>query len=387
MFGSINYKKYPILFVDDDLDALKSIKMILEANFTVDSTDDPYKALEMLKEREYALVLSDQKMPRMPGFELLARVKEISPLTIRVLITGFAEIEDAIKAINNGEIYRYIPKKIPNEDRDILIRQAIQWYHLQKERDRLYTANQRLLKQLATQEKISAVGYFGNVVYGMFRPLLQHLGHDLAREEMKYVCGDACVRPKETKMLMEKIAKAIVTLKEITDSEFFVKPLKEGIPVSEENANLNGIIRNILDYYVPRYTVSKEEEKKYRFDLKLAKDLPQLRLDVDKIDYAIERIILNSMESREDVTVTIKTKLKTEEKKEYVVLEISDDGCSIPKDNLEKVRTPFFTTKPGQAGLGLTIAENIFNKHEATIDIKNNLLKGITVTITFLPQH
>ncbi|MFH1077147.1 MAG: response regulator [Pseudomonadota bacterium] len=137
MFEDINYKDYPILFVDDEPDALETIQWVLGKSFTVDSTDDPDKALAMLKEKEYAVILSDQRMPKMPGFELLAKAKEISPMTIRVVITGYADIEAAIAAVNKGEVYRYVPKKIPAIERDMLLKEAIKWHHTLKEMERL----------------------------------------------------------------------------------------------------------------------------------------------------------------------------------------------------------------------------------------------------------
>ncbi|MFH0926917.1 MAG: ATP-binding protein [bacterium] len=384
MSSGITFKEHKILMVDDEKEYLENMLTNLKHDFSILTAFKASDAREILEKESIAVILSDQKMPDILGTDLLIEVKEKYPDTIRVLITGYTDLGAAIDAINKGDIYRYIPKTASVPEIEGLIKQSIERYYLRKEKNKLYNANQRLLKQLATQEKISAVGYFGTVLHDMFQPLLQQLGHDLAQEDlMKYSCGDDCARPKETKVLMEKVAKSILTLKEVTSSEFFIKPLKEDVPTPQKDANLNGIIKNIVDYYVPKYTVPDEEKKKYNFDLKLANDLPQLALDVDKIDYAIERVILNSVQSREDVTITIKTKLKKEEKKEYVVLEISDDGIGIPKENLEKIRTPFFTTKPGHTGLGLTIAENIFNKHEATLDVKNNLLKGTTVTVTF----
>lgn len=139
MLSDMNYKNYPILMVDDEPLMLEALKSTLEETFAVHSTDDPNKALQMVSQMEYAVILSDQKMPKMPGSELLSKVKEISPLTARILITGFADIEAAIEAVNQGEIFRYIPKKMPRGDRELLVKQGIQWYRMHREMKRLQT--------------------------------------------------------------------------------------------------------------------------------------------------------------------------------------------------------------------------------------------------------
>lgn len=81
MTEMIDYKKYPILFVDDETDVLTTMVSVLEESFTVESTNKPEEALKMVNEKEYAVILSDQRMPKMNGFELLSEVKKISPYT------------------------------------------------------------------------------------------------------------------------------------------------------------------------------------------------------------------------------------------------------------------------------------------------------------------
>ncbi len=85
------------------------------------------------------MVLTDQKMPDVTGTELLAELKETHPDIVRILITGYTDIGAAVKAINEGNIYRYIPKTSFSEEIIGLIKQAIEWYHVHKEMRRLQT--------------------------------------------------------------------------------------------------------------------------------------------------------------------------------------------------------------------------------------------------------
>lgn len=236
------------------------------------------------------------------------------------------------------------------------------------------------MERLAVKEKISALGYFGNILYEKFLPILKNLSVSLAREKIKYdVCGDDCAKSLETKELMKQTKKIIETFDDVAKEKFFIESLKNNVTLPKEDAGLNDIIRNIVNYYQP-----ESVNKKLEIHLELEDGLPTIKLDVDKVDYAIERILLNSIQSKDyGVNIKIKTYKVKEGDEQYIILEISDNGCGIVQENIERVFTPFFTTKEGHRGLGLTIAENILNKYDATIDIKNNYPEGTLVTVTF----
>jgi len=168
MNSELDYQKYPILLVDDDIEVLETFGALLQDTFSVDTTDDPEKALTMIRTKNYAVILSDQRMPKMAGTTLLSKTHQLSPESIRVLITGYTDLDAAIEAINSGEIYRYIPKQVSSTDKEILIRQAIELYHTREEKDRLQKENQRILKKLAVQKKLSVIGYFGLSGYLQF---------------------------------------------------------------------------------------------------------------------------------------------------------------------------------------------------------------------------
>ena len=118
-----------------------------------------------MKNESIAVIISDQKMHGITGVELFKEVKVKYPNIVRVLITGYTDLEAAIDAINKGDVYRYIKKTASLEEINNSIKQSIERYHLQQEKNRLFEANKRLLKRLATQEKVSAIGYFENVLY------------------------------------------------------------------------------------------------------------------------------------------------------------------------------------------------------------------------------
>ena len=139
--------KRTVLFVDDEEKILKSLKRSL--------TYEPYKtlfaesgkkALEILRQEEVHVIVTDLRMPEMDGFELLGIVREEYPYIIRLVLSGYAEIDVLLNAINNGEILRFITKpwKSTPEFKTI-IRQSIEHYDLHSERELLLTYFEQLI--------------------------------------------------------------------------------------------------------------------------------------------------------------------------------------------------------------------------------------------------
>ena len=127
-----------VLLVDDEPNVLSALRRLLRpAGYTVLLANGGEEALQLLTGQPVDLVISDMRMPVMSGDQLLARVREGWPQTLRILLTGYADIASAVAAINEGGIYRYISK--PWDDAELLrvVQQALELATLQREKDRL----------------------------------------------------------------------------------------------------------------------------------------------------------------------------------------------------------------------------------------------------------
>ena len=131
-------QQYPILIVDDELPNVEVLIEKLRREFVVDAVQSGPDALEKMKTKQYAVVVSDHKMAPMDGVTLLEQVSRLYPETIRLLITGYTDYEAAVDAINKGHVYRYIFKSrtIANEI-VALVQQALDYYWERRERIRL----------------------------------------------------------------------------------------------------------------------------------------------------------------------------------------------------------------------------------------------------------
>jgi two-component system, probable response regulator PhcQ len=145
---------YKILLVDDDAHVISSLKRALHKEpYQILSANTAAEALTVLAEENIDLLVSDEMMPGMKGAELLAVVSRKYPRTIRIMLTGHATLETAIKAINEGRIYRFLTKPWNDVDLAVTLRQALEHRTLVMENRRLNTENQRQEKILAFLEQ------------------------------------------------------------------------------------------------------------------------------------------------------------------------------------------------------------------------------------------
>ncbi|PLX90916.1 MAG: phosphohydrolase [Desulfuromonas sp.] len=139
-----------LLCVDDEMSILRSLnRVLMDEDCEVLTANSGAEALEILAETtDLALIISDQRMPEMTGVEFLQQAKEIRPDAYRVMLTGYADINATMDAVNKGEIWRYITKPWDDEQLILLVRDALKHYNLQRENQRLQGIVQRQNEEL-----------------------------------------------------------------------------------------------------------------------------------------------------------------------------------------------------------------------------------------------
>ena len=148
-FPSLNPGAGRILIVDDEEIVLVALReMLIRQGYQVVTTTDPTVAIEELKLQEFAIVISDQRMPNLSGLELLARAREIQPDATRILITAVLSLDTVLEAINQGEIYRFIVKPWLREELLVTMKNAAQRYELIRQNRGLQAGTQAMNQQL-----------------------------------------------------------------------------------------------------------------------------------------------------------------------------------------------------------------------------------------------
>jgi CheY-like chemotaxis protein len=139
-------KKLKILVVDDEPDNLDLLYRTFRRDFHVLKADSGINALEVLAaEGEVAVIISDQRMPEMKGTEFLSKTVPQFPDTVRIILTGFTDIEDLVEAINAGQVYKYITKPWDPSELKAVVQRAAETYDLLKQRtEELRRANAQM---------------------------------------------------------------------------------------------------------------------------------------------------------------------------------------------------------------------------------------------------
>jgi len=128
-------RKAKMLVVDDEPDNLDLLYRTFRRDFQVLKAESGIRALEVLaQEGEVAVIISDQRMPEMKGTEFLSRTVPKFPDTMRIILTGFTDVEDLVEAINSGQVYKYITKPWDPNELKAVVQRAAETYDLLKQR-------------------------------------------------------------------------------------------------------------------------------------------------------------------------------------------------------------------------------------------------------------
>ncbi len=171
-----------ILFVDDEPEVLASLKVLLRKRYSIDTADTPHEALKLIQNsKPYSVIVSDLRMPEMDGVRFLAEVRRLSPGTIRIMLTGHADLDAALAAVNEGHIFRFLEKPTNTRILTNTLDAALKLY--------------RLLEELKEKEKIleedlKAAAFIQKSFLPNCQPNIDRLRINWKFQPSEYVGGD-----------------------------------------------------------------------------------------------------------------------------------------------------------------------------------------------------
>ena len=370
--------KRVILLVDDDQDVLVPMSILLEDAYRVATATGGGEALVMLEGEKVELVIADQRMPGMTGVELLTRVRERYPDIVRLVLTAYTDFDAMLKAINEGQVYRYIIKPWDQDDMRLTIRQALEWKDLRDSQGRLsaeVSEAHRLITQrnielerahdtILRQEKLTAVGQFAAE---MAHEMNNHLQILLSANE------EQLQRAMEDQQVIADQARMMVTIaKDIRD--FSIDSTLSFEPkLTDPLESVEFVMRSCS--YHPDFRHIK---------LRLDKEaVAKCRLDARQFKHMLMNLLKNAAHaSPAGSEIVIYLDVGRD-----MVLKVVDHGKGIPEGRRDRVWEPFFTTneKIG-TGLGLSICRQVVEMHGGTIDFEETRGGGTTFTVS-IPVH
>jgi two-component system probable response regulator PhcQ len=168
------YAKYAVLYVDDEEQALKYFRKGLEKEFSVLTASNISQAMEILQRDagKVAVLITDQRMPGGSGTDLLTEVRQRWPAIVRIITTAYSEIDDAIKAVNAGAIFKYLTKPVDFAVMRQTMRSAFDLFLSQGERDTMLQIKMSSLRRMVVADRVASLS---NMSYG----LVQHMRNSL----------------------------------------------------------------------------------------------------------------------------------------------------------------------------------------------------------------
>ena len=146
-------KTFSILYLDDEEDNLISFKAVFRRYYNIHTALSPDDAFNIINENNIDLVISDQRMPKQTGVEFFESLNIKYPEIVRMILTGYSDIQAIIDAINKGKIYYYITKPWNFEELKVILDNALETYNLKNKNKQLEVENQKLLMMALQQEK------------------------------------------------------------------------------------------------------------------------------------------------------------------------------------------------------------------------------------------
>jgi signal transduction histidine kinase len=378
----IDYKKYPILFVDDEEENLEIFSINFGDTFTIYSANSGPEGLELLEREFVGLVLSDQRMVGMTGMEFLQEVRKRHPEIVTMLVTAYSDLDVLAEGVNAGLLYSYILKPWEVKDLKIALSRGIEHYYLVSERDRLHREQIETLKKMARANRLSAVGTLAAGVAHEIRNPLVSIQTFLEMVPQKLAELSLSDPDKLDKEFWEQFH--TLSFSEIQRIRNLISELinfARLTPPDFKEADLSRVVQTMVEL-----TRKEAARKGVKVKSHLDPGLPLVLIDVSRIKQVLLNLILNALQAMKeggDMEILARS-VNQRDRGQCVQLIVRDHGEGIPEKIQEQLFDPFFTTKdPGEGiGLGLTICHQIMEEHGGEIEIKSQTGVGTEAILT-----
>jgi signal transduction histidine kinase len=380
--------RHTFLIVDDEPAMLESLRHFFRREYAVVTAPNGRQALEILDQQEAHVILSDQRMPGMSGDEFLARAREVQPDAIRLLFTGYADLEAVISAVNKGGIFRYILKPWEPAEIESVVRQAARQYELLVERRRLIAdlqaANERLSRAnedlaLANQLKTA----FLEVASHEFNTpitIVQGLAELLCLMSPERDAQETAIL-KQISEGTRQLARLVATTLHMVESDNFKRALET------RPTDLGDLLRRAADQVGPFVTA-----RGLRFNVDLAGDLGMVRIDADKIRDAVLNLLSNAIKFTPDGgELALEARCADAD---WVEIVVSDKGIGLEPRALAHLFDPFFTEfdpshhstgdfgfRKRGLGLGLSLVKKFVELHGGEVRAQSALGSGTRIAL------
>ena len=377
-------EKHAFLVVDDEQNVLDSICDLLRSDYTLFCARNADEARGVLREESIQIVMSDQRMPRLTGVDLLKEIKEHYPDTVRMIFTGYADLQVVVQAINDGQVFRYLTKPWDPEELKATVRQAAEYYDLVSERKRLLVELERANTDLYKANLLKAA-FLDVAGHELSTPVTVILGMtELANEHIEQTNENG----SEFIAYVRVVRSAVERLKHLIEN--MLKLLQVGSFQTAAERQLVGcraLFGDVADQVAPFL-------KRRRQNLHVTVDPEETMISVDrtKMHDVILNLVMNAIKFSPDGSPIELRAVAANGRP--VTIEVADSGVGISDQDLPHIFEPFFTSFNTLAhssgshefrkrgfGMGLAIVKKFVEMHGASLRVRSGQSAGTKFVI------
>ncbi|KJS30162.1 MAG: histidine kinase [Desulfatitalea sp. BRH_c12] len=366
-------KAMRLLLVDDEEDFRQTlVKRLNKRGITAHQAGSGEKCLSLLADQPMDVVVLDVKMPGMNGIDVLHHIKRMGISTEVILLTGHAATQDGVEGIKTGA-FDYLSKPVQFEHLLGKIMQAYDKILGAREKHQAAEYKARLAQQMIATERLAALGTLAagvaheinnplaiiNEAAGFMRLVLNKQTADMPRKEA-------------FEKALEKIENSVKRARAITHQLLGSVRKNDSVLAEVDITELVGETMQLM--------LNETREKNISLSLDAAADLSAIWVEPNQVRQILINLLSNAIQA---TPAQGRVWIKVANSAGGVSIDVCDDGTGIPRENLEKIFEPFFSTKsPGKGtGLGLYVTRQIVEKLGGTIEVRSQLGKGSQFTV------
>lgn len=376
-----------LLVIDDEVEITRSIFRQFRKKYKVYTATSGNDAVELMEQYPIQVVISDQRMPGMTGVDFFSKIKYKYPDALKMILTGYSDIEAVIGAINEGQVFRYITKPWNPVELDMAVDEAFEKYDLiasnRKLVKELHETNLSLEKKVTERTaeikkanemlkmlNIEKNKYIGIVAHDLRNPignaysfsdlLLSDLHRFSVKEQMEFL-----------RIINERCSYSLQLIEDFLDTS----KIESGIlDLDFKEHNYINIVNGCI---AQNKMFAQKKSQQILFDVKQEEMI--VLCDRNKIEQVLNNLISNAIKySPGNKRIWI----ELEKNNHQLITRVTDEGQGIPENELESIFKVYQTTSTQatagekSTGLGLAIVKKIVEAHNGSIGVKSQVGMG-----------
>jgi signal transduction histidine kinase len=351
--------KHTVLVVDDEADNVDALERLFRRKYNVLKATSGKQALKELENNDVSLIVTDQRMPNMTGVEFLEESMDTHPNAVRILLTGFTDIDSVIAAINSGQVYRYVTK--PWDPRDLMntVDKAIERYEMSAELKEKNAALEKALRELKTLDEAKS-NFMILINHELKTPLTTMISFvDLLKE--------SALSDEQVKFVTRISQSADRLHALINDSLELVSAETGTMPVKITGINLKKLVSEVSKDFDDAMSAKG-------MTLSVALDAADVKSDSKALKSVLTRLLDNAVKfGHENSTIELSSR---ELENEKVLVSLANDGKAVKSDMLERILKPFSLDENVMhhskgTGLGLSVVQALLRRVGSQLEVQS----------------